>query len=125
MNQYSWIWCRCSLILWFHCLLSGAGQVIRGWDESFGQMKVGERRQIILPPRLAYGKSLATYNCTNVSDWNDAAGCIDSWSICQYYSIAPLLSPPYRLSQILPYTCMCVYRRSWYRAHPPCFDVVF
>ena len=34
----------------------GAGQVIRGWDESFSTMKVGERRQIILPPRLAYGK---------------------------------------------------------------------
>ena len=33
----------------------GAGQVIRGWDESFATMKVGERRQIILPPRLAYG----------------------------------------------------------------------
>lgn len=32
-----------------------AGQVIRGWDEAFGTMKVGERRQIILPPRLAYG----------------------------------------------------------------------
>mmetsp|Transcript_7624 Transcript_7624/g.10386 ORF Transcript_7624/g.10386 Transcript_7624/m.10386 type:complete len:194 (-) Transcript_7624:358-939(-) len=33
----------------------GAGQVIRGWDESFASMKVGERRQIILPPRLGYG----------------------------------------------------------------------
>ena len=33
----------------------GAGRVIRGWDESFSTMKVGERRQIILPPRLAYG----------------------------------------------------------------------
>jgi peptidylprolyl isomerase len=33
----------------------GAGQVIRGWDESFSQMAVGERRQIVLPPRLAYG----------------------------------------------------------------------
>mmetsp|Transcript_19338 Transcript_19338/g.28622 ORF Transcript_19338/g.28622 Transcript_19338/m.28622 type:complete len:186 (-) Transcript_19338:127-684(-) len=33
----------------------GAGQVIRGWDESFSAMKVGERRKIILPPRLAYG----------------------------------------------------------------------
>merc|ERR1712226_1192716 len=33
----------------------GAGQVIRGWDESFSPMKVGERRQIILPPRLGYG----------------------------------------------------------------------
>lgn len=33
----------------------GAGQVIRGWDEAFSEMKVGERRQIILPPNLAYG----------------------------------------------------------------------
>lgn len=33
----------------------GAGQVIRGWDESFSTMKVGERRQIILPARLGYG----------------------------------------------------------------------
>lgn len=33
----------------------GAGQVIRGWDEAFGTMKVGERRNIILPSRLAYG----------------------------------------------------------------------
>jgi FKBP-type peptidyl-prolyl cis-trans isomerase len=34
----------------------GAGQVIRGWDEAFISMKVGERRQIILPSRLAYGE---------------------------------------------------------------------
>lgn len=33
----------------------GAGQVIRGWDEAFSTMKVGERRQIVLPSRLAYG----------------------------------------------------------------------
>jgi len=33
----------------------GKGQVIRGWDESFSSMKVGERRKIVLPPRLAYG----------------------------------------------------------------------
>lgn len=33
----------------------GAGQVIRGWDEAFSAMQVGERRQIILPARLAYG----------------------------------------------------------------------
>jgi peptidylprolyl isomerase len=32
----------------------GAGQVIRGWDESFSSMAVGERRLIILPPRLGY-----------------------------------------------------------------------
>jgi peptidylprolyl isomerase len=34
---------------------AGAGQVIRGWDESFLSMKVGERRKIIIPPRLGYG----------------------------------------------------------------------
>ncbi|KAG7372991.1 FKBP-type peptidylprolyl isomerase [Nitzschia inconspicua] len=33
----------------------GKGQVIRGWDEAFSTMKVGERRQLILPARLAYG----------------------------------------------------------------------
>jgi len=33
----------------------GKGQVIRGWDETFSEMKVGERRQIVLPARLAYG----------------------------------------------------------------------
>merc|ERR1719276_539628 len=33
----------------------GAGQVIRGWDESFLSMKVGERRNIVIPPRLGYG----------------------------------------------------------------------
>ena len=29
--------------------------MIRGWDETFSEMKVGERRQIVLPARLAYG----------------------------------------------------------------------
>merc|ERR1712224_197662 len=33
----------------------GAGQVIRGWDETFGSMSVGERRLVIIPPRLGYG----------------------------------------------------------------------
>lgn len=33
----------------------GRGQVIRGWDEAFSSMQVGERRQIVLPSRLAYG----------------------------------------------------------------------
>jgi len=33
----------------------GVGQVIKGWDEALLDMKVGEKRQIILPSEIAYG----------------------------------------------------------------------
>ncbi len=35
----------------------GAGRVIKGWDEGFAKLKVGDHATLIIPSTLAYGEN--------------------------------------------------------------------
>ncbi len=34
----------------------GAGKVIKGWDEGFAKLKVGDHATLIIPPSIGYGE---------------------------------------------------------------------
>jgi len=34
----------------------GAGRVIKGWDEGFQKLKIGDHATLIIPPAIAYGE---------------------------------------------------------------------
>lgn len=36
--------------------ISGTGGVVKGWEQGFPLLKVGETAKLICPPKLAYGK---------------------------------------------------------------------